>query len=122
MRNNNDMQGLANSLKTEGKIIGSLLMAFKPQPKSKTAYLTIRPPLQFFAHVVYDRQYGDWVIIHSSLPLVNGGGQLLARRSTKDDALALARIHAKPTEEVLLHEDVVIGPYSPETNTSIWPA
>jgi len=94
----------------------------KPQPESKTAFLSIRPPLQFFAHVVFDREYGTWCVIHSSMPLVCGGGQLLARRATKDEALQLARVNAKSTEEVLLHEDVVIGPYSPETNTSIWAA
>lgn len=91
--------------------------------KSKTAHK--RPEKPFALHVVYDRSRSEWAVIHSSLPLRNGGGQLIRSfedAESRQDAIDFANKLAKATDEVIVHDDVVIGHYDPKLRTSVYPA
>ncbi len=79
----------------------------------------------FALHVVYEPGFSRWVVIHSSLPLFNGGGQVIRPfpgTDARDAAVKFANELADLTDEVIIHDDVVIGPYSPALNSSTYPA
>lgn len=79
----------------------------------------------FALHVIYDTVKQGWEIVHSSLPIVNGGGQVIRTfpgADSRGEAVAFAEKLADPTDEVIVHDDVVNGLYSPAQNSSTYPA
>lgn len=85
--------------------------------ESKTAHQ--RPSKSFFLHIVFDQTILEWTLIHSSMPLANGGGQVIATKYTKEEVHSIALRIKSDDDEILIHEDVRMGNYSPAINSCL---
>jgi hypothetical protein len=92
-----------------------------PDIESKTAFLRPTPPCKYFLHIIESADRTGWMVIHSILPLRNGGGQIVTMNVEKDEAERIAwRICVGAYDQILVHEDVLIGGYNPKTNSNLY--